>query len=103
MPPYVPSSLAGHAGPRGRLAASEVERALPAVVRSLLCAARTSQPPPTSVGVACIRLAAAHQRTLRPSRPELWRDLERFYRQHLRPALPDAEARHWDGALRLRE
>jgi hypothetical protein len=71
----------------------------------LVCAvpaASTCSPPP-AISVACIRLAAAHRSALRASRPELWREVERFYRQHLRPKIAPAEARHWDGALRIVE
>lgn len=103
MAPYIPPRTAAVARARGgRVSAEEVSEALGRAVRSLLAtSARPRAPPPLPVAVACIRLAAAHRPTLRASRPDVWRDLERFYLQHLRPALPEGEARHWDGALRL--
>jgi hypothetical protein len=63
--------------------------------------ARGSRIPPLPVATAWIRLAAAHRAGIRGTQPELWENLERFYRQHLRPQLASADARHWDAALRI--
>lgn len=103
MAPYIPPAAAAVAGMRGRVTSEEVSEALGQAVRSLLRASRSASSPLPPVSVACIRLAAAHRPALRASRPDVWRDLECFYRQHLRPTMTPGEARHWNGALRMPE
>lgn len=63
--------------------------------------ASTAPSPPPSVSIACMRLAAAHRDRICAARPELWTEVERLYRQHLRQTISPGEARHWDAALRL--
>lgn len=93
-------SISSFASSGASLSLEDICRALSWLSEQIPPASHVPAPPPP-VSVAIIRLAAAHRSRLCSSRPEIWRELERVYRQHLRPTIPSGEARHWDAALRM--
>lgn len=50
-----------------------------------------------------LRIMASYRSRIETEAPDVWWRLERWYRQHLREKFSQAEARHWDAALRLPE